>query len=116
MQVMADFIDCARLGFYQISGGVKCVCEGFSVESHSVGGRYRNTFFEEEPDLITTVEEVVIADVLAFFTFSGGEFCHGVVVEGEVFQEREGFFEEPFNSLLVQNIGDGEIAVTFKGG
>jgi hypothetical protein len=47
--------------------------------------RFYNTFFKEEPHLITTFEEIGIAYMIAFL--AGGELGHRMIVKREVVQE-----------------------------
>jgi hypothetical protein len=50
------------------------------------------TFFEEKSDFIPTVQKIVIAYMLSSLT--GREFCHRVVLKGEVLKHTVGFSEE----------------------
>jgi hypothetical protein len=43
-----------------------------------------HTFFEEEPNLITALQEIAVADVVALL--ASGKFGHGMIVKREVIE------------------------------
>lgn len=48
-------------------------------------GPMSNTFFEEESDLVATLEEIAVANMVALLT--GGELGHGMIIKREVIQQ-----------------------------
>ena len=87
VQVMPYLVDGAVLGLRQFSGG---------------GGE--GVLFEEEAHFVAAREEVVVADVRVFF--SGREFRHGVVGEGERGEHLVRFGKEGGDGAAGEGIGD----------
>lgn len=98
VQVVADLVDGAVLGFRE-----------------GAGGGVEGVFFEKEADLVARSQEVVIADVGFVAGGAGREFGHGVVGEGEGGEHVLRFLQEGGGGGGVESVGDDEVAIFVVG-
>jgi hypothetical protein len=76
---MTYLVYCKRLRFCESAGGIECIWGELMILL--LIDKWISTFFKEEPDLVATIEKVVVSYVLTALT--GREFGHWVVVQRE---------------------------------
>lgn len=72
------------------------------------------TLFKKETDLITALQEIVIAHVLHALALPSRETGHGMVLDGEVLEETVRLSEESGYGLGVEGVGDDEVAIAVE--